>query len=252
MKTKKSLLVACFVGLTMAFGLAGASLAIDNEYAAGGGIVGSAHDMTAIGITGTLLGAERGPCSYCHTPHHALFDGDNPYQPLWSRPDIANDTFAQYDSTTFDAGNNMGAGGNEDWTAPLAGPTRLCLSCHDGVVAIDSNYGQAGTAKSDRENGDTWNGIDIVQGFGLSNDHPVGFDYEAVAAVDAEIKSAPTFPGSNVPVADVLTTVDVGFGPEDFMTCSTCHDVHNSQSVEDYLLYAPRAGSALCLTCHDK
>jgi hypothetical protein len=48
-----------------------------------------------------------------------------------------------------------------------------------------------------------------------------------------------------------------------YMTCATCHDVHNSVNVGvwvngstkgdyNYFLYAPEAGSAICLSCHIK
>jgi hypothetical protein len=44
-----------------------------------------------------------------------------------------------------------------------------------------------------------------------------------------------------------------------FMTCATCHDVHNKTNAvhadagtKNYFVYSPQEGSALCLTCHDK
>jgi nitrate/TMAO reductase-like tetraheme cytochrome c subunit len=43
-----------------------------------------------------------------------------------------------------------------------------------------------------------------------------------------------------------------------YMTCATCHDVHNRMNQDDpaaaanYLVLAPQKDSALCLTCHIK
>ena len=36
------------------------------------------------------------------------------------------------------------------------------------------------------------------------------------------------------------------------MECSSCHDVHNAASTGSNLLIKDNAGSALCLTCHNK
>lgn len=36
------------------------------------------------------------------------------------------------------------------------------------------------------------------------------------------------------------------------MTCASCHDVHNNENPEDYLLINKQAGSQICLTCHKK
>lgn len=247
MKTKKNLLVACFVGLALTFGIAGASFAGQN--AAGAGIVGSSHDMRIFDTA--TPDAQNRVCAYCHTPHHAEEWGDDgAYMPLWSRPDMAKATFSSYDSVTFD-GNKIdnGDGTFTDTTMgdPLWGPSRLCMSCHDGIVAIDSYYGATGDATTPRDD-DDYNGISLMDGGGatggLSNDHPIGFDYAAVAGQDAEIIAAPTFATSGIEVTSLLT--------DGAMTCATCHDVHNTQAVEDYFLYESQAGSALCLTCHNK
>jgi predicted CXXCH cytochrome family protein len=264
MRTKKNLLVACFVGLTLTFGIAGASLA---------GVIGSVHDMTQIATQQTMTGvdpltglpifganpvdgAERGACSYCHTPHHALNSASTPYQPLWSRPETT-ETFTQYHSSSLHAADdNLDAAGGNDLFASdfLIGPSRLCMSCHDGVTALDSNYGNTGDAYSISD-GDSWNGIEISQGSSLSNDHPVGFQYEPVATADDEINTAVglNFIGNaSVSVASVLYTDPAATTEQPYMTCSTCHDVHDTKTVDDYLLYSPRAGSQLCLTCHAK
>ena len=79
-------------------------------------------------------------CAFCHTPHHA-YQGTNPtnYYPLWSRTlDVQN--FTPYRSATINA---------IDWAADIAiGPTRLCMSCHDGTIALDQHYGKSAYDKS--------------------------------------------------------------------------------------------------------
>ena len=232
MKTRKIIVTLCAIALS--FGFAFTSVA-----APGDGIAGSAHDFSS------WVAGETRVCAFCHTPHHATVDGTVDYLPLWSR-DLPATTYDSYESATFDAGaDNLVLVGDN-----LVGPSRLCMSCHDGSVAIDAYYGRPGDASGVMIDGDEYGDWGIGQVAGLSNDHPIGFDYETVAAADAEIISSPTFAASSVAVADVLY-FDAFMG-ENMMTCSTCHDVHNTANAEEYFLYGAQADSAICLTCHDK
>lgn len=250
MKTKKSLLVACFVGLALTFGIAGAAMA---DLAPATGIVGSKHDMNkwAADDYGRV-------CAFCHTPHHAVKDIDSldgvteRYAPLWSRELTAMDYETDgYYSETLEMDTVSGD--------VLVGPSRLCMGCHDGVVAIDAYYGSAGTetlvggdAFPSEASSGTLSSIGVAAGSGLTNDHPIGFVYDDVAATDVEIKpSSSVFGSKGVKVSDVLYN--------GYMTCATCHDVHNSKLTVDnsddnsgWFLYGPQTGSAFCLTCHDK
>ena len=197
--------------------------------APGTGIVDSQHDMNNVSIADT----QGRVCAFCHTPHHALDDASADYLPLWSHQ-MTTQTFTPYSSDTLDA----------NVTDPLAGPSRLCMSCHDGAIAVDQHYGLAG---SDLRTGDSWGGIAVGAGGDLTNDHPIGFDYTAVASVDDEIRpeTTPTT-NPNIPtIADLLLDGTT-------MTCSSCHDVHNTDSNDNYFLVNLQDGSQICLTCHDK
>ena len=203
--------------------------------APGTGIVGSKHDMNV--VPGATPDPQNRVCAFCHTPHHALDDASADYLPLWSH-ELTSLTFTDYDSITFDGGGHKAAD-------TLTGPSRLCMSCHDGAVAVDQHYGQPGGLV---RSGDSWGEIGVGAGGDLSNDHPIGFDYTAIAGViDDEIRLATT------PVANpsVSTITDL-LWDEQWMTCASCHDVHNTDSNEDYFLYGPQANSDFCLICHDK
>lgn len=237
MKTKKNLLVACFVGLALTFGVAGVSVA---GITPGSGIVDSKHDMRGYAEAN---GGERDQfervCAYCHTPHHAVEDLDADYMPLWSRT-VTSEVFVEYDSTTID--------GVQAGIDPVMGPSRLCMGCHDGAVAIDAYYGDAGTATM--VEGDAFLEIGVGLNGDLSNDHPIGFDYNDVALADDEINDASAAFSGGATVADVL--YDDGFGGA-IMTCATCHDVHNGPTVnEGWFLYGLQADSEFCVTCHAK
>ena len=197
--------------------------------AAIGTIIGSKHDFSASGPSVTYKGTTTQVCVYCHSPH------SNPgTTPLWNHATTAA-TYTLYTSTTLNAS-----------MAQPGGVSKLCLSCHDGTVAIDSFGGAAGTATL-KATGTTSLGTD------LSNDHPIGFAYNAaLVTLDPGLKavtSAATIGTGNAGTIDSKML----FGGQ--MECASCHDVHNSTSgtaVEAKLLRITTAQSALCTTCHIK
>jgi len=253
-------------GYTMAYAAAGSN---------GGGIVGSKHDMNLFLTSyGGNVDTDLRTCAYCHTPHHSngineavtvdVGQDSDPlnditydiYAPLWSRT-TGNGGYAQYQSATF----NPDLDG--EFYDAMAGPSRLCMTCHDGSIAADAYYGQVGSAAANR-------GTDALEyfgsgefavgaNFGLMNDHPVGFDYNVVASQTGKYELKPsssTFATSGKTIANTLSEV----AGMQIMTCASCHDVHNGNDVKNtapasgrgYFLLAPQANSALCLSCHDK
>ena len=184
-------------------------------------ITGSGHDFSSAGwnTSGEI-------CIACHTPHNALA-----VTPLWNH-EVSTATFTLYTSTTMNA-----------TTATPSGTSLLCLSCHDGSVALD-NFGGVTI------------GTNIIAapdllGTDLSNDHPVSFVYNAtLATADGELHDPSTATGITGTIeADML----FGTTGNATMECASCHDVHNGgpASVAS-LLVKSNAASALCLTCHDK
>ena len=204
-----------------------ASLWLISGAVSAGTIVGSAHDFSAE----TWAGGEI--CVVCHTPHSAPgTDG-----PLWNRADYTPGAFTMYPS-----------GGTIQGTidATPTGTSVLCLSCHDGTVAIDSFGGATGTVFVGALNPDALLATD------LTDDHPVSITYAPGLDTELNATSASvTFgDGGTGTVADLLDTGDK-------VQCSSCHDVHNTESVagEPYLLRVDNtgtSGSDLCLACHGK
>src|SRR5512134_3498758 len=70
--------------------------------------------------------AETQVCAFCHTPHGARTD----VTPLWNRQD-SGATYTTYTSTSYDAQNITA-----EFQATPAGSSKLCLSCHDGTIAL--------------------------------------------------------------------------------------------------------------------
>ncbi len=192
---------------------------------ANAGIESSAHDFSASGFT------EGEICIVCHTPHNA--DTTVADAPLWNHEVTATATFDMYTSPTFDA------------TAPSqpGGVSKLCLSCHDGSVAIDAYGGGAGTATMS-----TWSPTSAPRELGtdLSDDHPVSFTFDiALSVTDTGLNN----PSTELTALGGTIQADLLFG--DTVQCASCHDVHNDAG-NSFLLRIPNDGSALCLTCHNK
>lgn len=183
-------------------------------------ISGSKHDFSANGWGSTEI------CIFCHAPHNGTASYD---APLWNHG-VTTATYTLYSSSTLDAGPMAQPSGN----------SKLCLSCHDGTVAVDSYGGATGT-----------NFIPVagLLGTDLSNDHPVGFSYNtSLSTSDGELHNPATV---NSGLGSTIA-LDLLFGAgNDQLECASCHDVHNFANNGKFLRKANTA-SALCLTCHNK
>lgn len=187
----------------------------------GQNIAGSAHDFST-----DTWNASGEICKVCHTPHNAV---TGLTAPLWNHQ-VTTQTFTLYTNVTspsFDA-----------TAAQPDGASKLCLSCHDGITKVDNFNG--GTAGTNVLTGNKNMGTD------LSNDHPVSFTYDAALATTDGGLFDPTITNSGV---GGTINADLLLGSK--MQCSSCHDVHNGSGLSN-LLVKSNAGSALCLTCHNK
>lgn len=205
-------------------------------------------------------------CIFCHTPHGGTLN-----TPLWNRalPDQSvGNKFTHYTSATLSATIKNDA-------ARLVNPeSLLCMSCHDGTVAMNSiinisnrtiggvpNGGSIGKLQTYYEWG--FPGIGTVigdapnaAGYGtgssrdLRDDHPISFSYTSVYG-------EPGYAAKLKVVGDAKLAGIRFFGATDRVECSSCHDPHvngNAAGASAYLpfLITPNTASALCLACHIK
>jgi hypothetical protein len=131
------------------------------------------HNLSA-GGPGTIIAAsETQVCAFCHTPHHS-----STVAQLWNKqPTVA--TYTLYSS---------------DFLTSLTYPSpaqpnqrsKLCMSCHDGTVALGSVYNLPGPEGAGTISM-TQAGTPITTmpasaaghlGTILTDDHPVGFLYD--------------------------------------------------------------------------
>ena len=138
---------------------------------------------------------------------------------LWNH-ELTGQTFEMY--TTW-AGHQ---GGQPE------GTSKLCLSCHDGITAID-NYGGNGGSVTIPPFRPTNLTID------LTDDHPIGIRYPPPDGLPG-YKDKSTFTRVRVVTVNGVDRVE----------CTSCHEPHNN--VLGGFLRKTLAGSALCLECHDK
>jgi predicted CXXCH cytochrome family protein len=231
----------------------------------GDGIKGSAHDLsfatgqgTAWGVAG-LDSLDR-ICIFCHAPHHAYKLGDPgglDYYPLWNHAVTTTVEFTGYSNTDMgapivptDVQHQLNAGIDGQITTDPGGASKLCLSCHDGSVAI-AQYGFAPSSSIGSSTGPRATSASriYIGGAGdLTNHHPIGFDYAAViTAGDDEINpiTSPLIGSTRG-----LTIGSVLYGGK--VECGSCHDVHNTKNDGAKLLWVEDTGSALCFSCHAK
>lgn len=180
-------------------------------------------------------------CKPCHTPHNASMEVPN--SPLWNH-EISSATYQMYTSPTF-----------EGTSGQPTGKTKLCLSCHDGTVAIENHSGNTGgTRFANMGNVST----------DLRNDHPISFIYDtSLALADTDLHDPSTT------LSGLGSTIEEDLLENGSLECTSCHDVHISRNTQGCTgchivhgnggmttktlsLWKSNDASALCLTCHKK
>jgi len=179
-------------------------------------IVNTKHNLSISGPGQIRAQSESRICIFCHTPHNA-----SPLSPLWNK-EMQPRVYSVYASPTLNAG-------------PLpqpSGSTKLCLSCHDGTIALGAVLNPAGGI-SMAGSGFFAGGSLSEIGLDLAGHHPVSFSYRDALPNAALAPAAP---------ADLL------YGGLDEVHCTTCHDPH--KDVHGKFLAKDNRFSALCVTCH--
>lgn len=202
-----------------------------------GSVIASKHDLRSSNL-GPITGQTE-VCVSCHTPHQPAGQATDP---LWNHTLSGQGTYGVYGSTTLNAVPVDVGGGTS--------ATNLCLSCHDGTIAVGSQYNpQNGVtlgyvaAGAGNVSGTGFITGNPLVGTDLTNDHPVNFTYNA-ALVTADAAGGPS--GLNDPTGALVVALLRG----GMVQCSSCHNPHDNQF--GAFLVKSNVGSALCVTCHIK
>lgn len=185
-------------------------------------IADTQHNLSVTGPGLIKSTTEQEICIFCHTPHRARTDTGL----LWNREDSLQ-TYTTYTSSSMLA-----------IVGQPTGASKLCLSCHDGTIALGSVVSRpdeipfAGGIRF-MPDGDTKLATD------LSNDHPVSFIYDESLAIDNGELISPT-----------ILTNEVRLDQSGMVQCTSCHDPHNNTLGK--FLVRPVNFSDLCIACHDR
>lgn len=185
----------------------------------GRGILNTKHDLSVSGPGPVKASSETEVCLFCHTPHNG--SGETP---LWNHA-VSKATYTPYESSTMKA-----AAGQP------TGASKLCLSCHDGTVAL----GMLANRKEPLQMG---GGVTTMPtgrshvGTDLSDDHPISFVYDASLASKRG--------GLRVP--DQLTG-KVRLDNNKQVQCTSCHDPHNDEFGR--FLVNANTFDGICAECH--
>ncbi len=208
-----------------------AAYAVHYAVRAYAGVATTRHNLSVNG-PGTIKAAAGGTteiCVFCHTPHGSIgkFSGDTSNTPLWnhSLSAVAN-YIVPYDSYV-----TVGQ--------PDKGST-LCLSCHDGTVAIGAvvnTPGPGSTGQITMANGVTTmpstNGGYL--GTDISGMHPVSIAINCT--LDTDIENSGNGTALNIPpLLPLLKPTNATYGGHPGVPirggfggvqCASCHDPHN-------------------------
>ncbi len=195
-------------------------------------VASTKHNLSVSGSGDVTATSENRICVFCHTPH---LSNNSPGTPLWNKQK-SSATYTTYTSASLDAETISGQ------LQDPGGSSKMCLSCHDGTMAIGTvnmlggeqnvtialtGTGAGGTMPlgSGIQTGFTRN-LDID----LRNDHPISLTYDTTLAnTDGELFNPATAahigtrsPGNKYPIP-LEPTGPVG---EAQVQCGSCHDPH--------------------------
>ena len=177
------------------------------------------HNLSISGTGNIKATQESEICIFCHTPHNSKADS-----PLWNRSQ-SGQSYTPYSSSTAKAS-----------TGQPTGSSILCLSCHDGTIALgkvlsrqtDINISGATTIPS----GSGRLGTD------LRDDHPISFNYSSASQGNGELIN----PGALTGAVKLDANGD--------LQCTSCHNAHDNANGK--FLVLSNTGGQLCETCHTK
>jgi predicted CXXCH cytochrome family protein len=183
------------------------------------------HNLTP--ASGSSVNAQGSlGCTFCHAPHSGL----GGVTPLWNQT-LSKATYTPYSSTTYV---------EQGSTQPTLGVTSsLCLSCHDGTVAVGQSAAYGTIPMTGAMNsGDSF-------GTNLSGSHPF--------SLVLPMKDASNLVASLVSqgkTADPTGAVALINGN---IECTSCHSPHvqGIDKIAQKFLVRDSSSGQICLACHD-
>ncbi len=197
-------------------------------------VVDTVHNLSVSGPGEIRALDETEVCKFCHVPHNA-----EAVTPLWGH----TLSQAQYQTPELKLASKIPI------PAPQPdGSSRLCLSCHDGTVALGDVAGEAG--------GIRMRGAERLRpghrgfiGTDLTGSHPISF----VVPDSAGDRFAGDTDMGLHPLSVITADQEVRLDPSGKMQCTTCHDAHSDayyQPGQVPRFWVKPTYAGVCLTCH--
>lgn len=223
MRVRKTIVV---VGLALAVGGALAWAKVPKST-----IIGSEHDLRS-----NFNAASFTACTFCHVAHKPGANPTGPTYLLWNHTLSSVTSYGVYSSDSLNAQDVSDLGGQMT-------VSNLCLSCHDGTVAINSFYEPVTGANFEPIPEGTTFMPDSHVIKDLSRTHPVNFTFDAALA---------TADGGLITPAGADRVDSAGEVPlyNYKMQCATCHDPHNGGSGIFSRQFPTQASGTFCTYCH--
>ncbi|MEI6564036.1 MAG: cytochrome c3 family protein [bacterium] len=183
----------------------------------------SIHNLSLSGPAATRSSSESEICIFCHGTH-----GIAPSAPLWNR-NSSGAIYTPYRSSTLKA-----------HVGQPTGASAVCLSCHDGTVAMGKVRNRKAEIRMSGNGGSRLTGRRANLGTDLSDDHPISFTYDSglVNQSNGELRDPVSF------------RPEVKLDRQRQLQCTSCHEPHDNTYGK--FLVMDNHGSALCLVCHNK
>ena len=183
-------------------------------------IVNSKHNLSVSGPGPIRSVNEQQVCIFCHTPHNAA-----PVQPLWNR-NLPVTAYTPYRSNSLQAKPGQ-----------PTGSSKLCLSCHDGTIALGSVLTTNQPILMAGGMTTLPPGQPANLGTDLSDDHPISFKYDTdLVGKNPKLKNPATLPPQ------------LKLDGDKELQCTTCHDAHDDSNGK--FLVIDNSNSQLCNSCH--
>lgn len=255
MQNGKGKIVTLLVVVLAFFGLARSSSGANGVKYTKHNLGATQASIVGEGHTQWFSISETEICVFCHTPHNANVAGGKKF--LWNRTEPTTATFYLYTASPTI---------NFNKAVTISEVSKMCMSCHDGVTALNSMANPRPTNPPTMSGylpgqlaafGDNFPPIPANIGEGdttmatpgsnLTNDHPISFNYA----------QARTNEGAGTTLKDpALLDLPLWNGK---VECVTCHDPHinynasygGSSALRPFLRKS-NSSSSLCFTCHDK
>lgn len=199
-------------------------------------VASTVHNLSVSGPGEIRALTETEVCKFCHIPHNPVLR-----EPLWGHRLSSAQEYRTPD---------LSRSGRRTVTVPQPnGSSRLCLSCHDGTVALGEVGGEpvpiamAGPQRL----GPGHRGF---LGTDLSGSHPISF---VVPDGDPPDQPADRDMGLR-PLSLIRSDPDVELDPQGRMQCTTCHDPHADRYYQPDRVphfWVKPTVTQVCLTCHE-